>query len=359
MALNKLVLIVLLLFATVTVPAFIRAGQFAHLTAVKGDLVSLATGDGCQIAWVEQDDAEARLVAVRRRGEQPSVLLRAPGISAVAVAGGAAFVTVSTDDRGQQDPAALMRVDIASGQPEQIAPLASPAEEAVAGDGFVCWREHRGPAVPGAQFVVAAAPLDVIRARDTSFDVTRTLAVIPGGAVPSARSVGLVGVADEHVYWLERRRVAAANETLIWRAALPHGEPVTVAREPGVRRAVIAQDSILWTAPSTEAPRERSYSAVKRMFIGDSVADVIADWLGSDGELQASDATVYFREQTRLWCLGGAREEQRSRPWSLPGAVGTRIVGDAEYAFVHSRSGLVLGTRPLTWSARLLRMLGW
>jgi hypothetical protein len=121
---------------------------------------------------------------------------------------------------------------------------------------------------------------------------------------------------------------------------------------------VIAGDAILWTSASLEAPEQRSHSAVKRLFFRDSVPHAIADWLGSGGELQACEGVVYLRERTRSWRLGDARGEQRVVARAVPGVVRSQIVGDVEYAFVGTRAGLALATRPLTWRARLLRAVG-
>lgn len=359
MALKKLALILLLIPIVASAGlTFIQSGQLRYVAAVGGDVASIATGGGRWIAWVERESGEARLVAVRHRGDRARVLVTADHLSGLAVADDAVFVTRSDQVEGEQLAAELLHVDLLSGRADHIALLPSLAEEIVAGDGYVCWREHRGPALQGVRFVAAAAPLDVLRMYDARSERTHTLAVIPGRTAAPADDVGLVAVAGEHLYWFERRESAAGRETLIRRAALPDGGAETLAREPGFRHVALAHDSILWTAPSLEAPRERSCSAVKRLFFRDSVPHTIADWLGSDGELQVSGDGIYFRERARLWRLGDARGEQRARSWRLPGAVNALIVDDEEYVFVRTGSGLAVASRPLSLCARLLRMLG-
>jgi hypothetical protein len=359
MALKKLALtLLLILIVALAGLAFIHSGQLRYVAAVGGDVASVATGDGRWIAWVERESDKARLVAVRHRGDRARVFLTADHLSGLAVAHDGVFVTRSHQVEGGRTAAELLHVDLLSGRADRVAALPSVAEEIVAGDGFVCWRERRGPALQNVHFVAAAAPLDVLRTYDARSERTRALAVIAGRTAAPADGVSLVAVAGEHIYWFERRESAAGRETLIRRAALPDGGAETLAREPGFRHAALAHDSILWTAPSLEAPRERSRSAVKRLFFRDSVPHTIADWLGSDGELQVSRDRIYFRERARLWRLGDVRGEQRARSWGLPGTVNARIVDGEEYVFVRTGSGLAVATRPLSLSARLLRMLG-
>lgn len=359
MALKKLTLILLLIpLLAAAGLAVLSSGRLKYVAAVGGDVVAVATADSGWITWVERETSEGRLVAVRHRGNRARVLLRADHLSGLAVADDGVFVTRSHQIERERPAAELLHVDLLSGRADHIAALPSVAEEIVAGDGYVCWREHRGPALQNVHFVAAAAPLDVLRVYDAREEAIRTLAIIPGRAAQPAESVSLVAVADERVYWLERREGTAGRETLIRRAALPDGGAETLAREPGFRHAAITSDALLWTAPSPEALREHSYAAIKRLFLRDTVPHVIADWLVSDGELQVANGTVYFRERTRLWRLGDARGEQRARPWIVPGAVKTRVVGDDAYVFMRTRSGLAVGRKPLTWPARLLRMLG-
>lgn len=358
MALKKLLLLVVLIpLAALVSFALLHSADLRYVAAVRGNLVSLAAGGGW-IAWVEREDGEARLVAVRHGSDHARVLLTAPQLSGLAVSHESAYVTRSHRAEHGQVSAELLRVDLTSGHAEGLASVPWPAEEIAAGEAFVCWREHRGPALPKVRFVAAAAPVDVIRAYDPRAADVRTLAVIPGSPGPSSDEVRLIQTAGECLYWLERRGGPAGRETLIQRMSLVDGRSGTLAREPGMRHAVIAGDAILWTTASLEAPAQRSYSAVMRLFFGDSVPHAIADWLGSSGELEASDGVVYFRERTRLWRLGDARGEQRASARAVPGAVGSQIVGDVEYTFVRTRPGLTLATRPLTWRARLLRAAG-
>ncbi|MCJ7750056.1 MAG: hypothetical protein MUQ65_03020 [Armatimonadetes bacterium] len=365
MTLKRLVIVLLLVLGPPAAYAYVRAGDFGHVAIVNGRLVTSATGDGCRIAWIEQDEAQARLVVLKHAGRQPSVLHRAPSLSGLALEGGGAFVAESERVSGRPS-ASLVRVDIASGEARAVGELPRAAAEIAAGDGYVCWREHWGSALPGVNFVAAGAPLDVIRAQPASGGEAATVTIIPGEPGESAEAAALIGARDGRVYWVEYGGAANEGETVLRQASLPGGRPETVAREPGRRNAALSGDALFWTAPSVEPGSVRDFCSVKRLLPGESRPEVIADWLEPKGQLRPLDGSVYVRERSRLWRLGEEKGDQRvvssglrsavsSEFWS---AVATHVTTDEEYEFVRTAGGLDLLSRPLTWRARLMRTIG-
>ena len=119
----------------------------------------------------------------------------------------------------------------------------------------MCWREEREAALPEVPFVVAAAPLTVLRvlSRNGSDDV-RTLAVMVGRPGEGKGRAEIVGVAEAEVYWLERGRSESSETTVLRRVALPEGKPETLISEAGRRAAALTPDALVWTAPSLEEP---------------------------------------------------------------------------------------------------------
>lgn len=352
MALKKLLLVVLVVLVLPAVYAFARAGQVSRVAAVSGQLVATATGGGCRVAWIEQDDTEARLLVVRAFGEVPQILHRAPLLTGLTVADGAAFVTQGTDPR-RQSPASLVRIGLAGGDARELAAVPWLASDIAVGADFLCWREHRASALPGVNFVSAATATDVIRVLRLSDGETFRVAVISGEEAAPSETTRLLGVRDGSLYWAEYRSETPEEETLLRRTSLPDGDSGTLAREQGLRSALLSGDALLWTAPSAEAGEFPSFTSVKRLASGDSTPAVIADWLAPSGQLAASDGTVYVRERSGVWTLGAAKGEQRRTSRWLRETAAYHIVRHSEYAFVRSASGFDLVSRPLNWRGRL------
>jgi len=282
------------------------------------------------------------------------VALIGRGLSGLAVAEDSAFVTRADESEEDEAGASLLRVDLRTGTSEALARLTTGAEQIAFGDGWLCWREEREAALPEVPFVVAAAPLTVLRARSTngSGDV-HTLAIMGGRPGEGKGRAELVGVAEAEAYWLERRTSGSSETTVFRRVALPRGEPETLIREAGRRAAVLTQDALVWTAPSLEGAESNQFVAVKRRSLRNGAVKVIADWLSTTGELQASHDEVYVQGRSWLWHLGSERGEQR-RLRRRPGRFVTgRVVGDEQYLVLRSRDRLAVAARPLTWWSRI------
>jgi hypothetical protein len=356
-ALKKLLLVVLVVLVPPAVYAFARAGQVSRVATAGGELVSTATGGGCRVAWIEQDDTEARLLVVRALGEAPRILYRAPSLSGLAVAEGAAFVTQGAEPH-RQSPASLVRIGLASGDVRELAAAPWLASDIAVGADFLCWREHRAASLPGVNFVSAAVATDVIRARRLSDGETSRIAVISGEEGAPSGATHLIGVGDGSLYWAEYRTETREEETVLRRTPLPGVDSVTIAREQGLRSALLSGGALLWTAPSAEGGEFPSFTSVKRLVLGDSTPAVVADWLAPSGQLAGSDGTVYVRERSGVWTLGAVRGEQRRTSRWLPEAAAYHVVRHSEYAFVRRASGFDVVSRPLNWRGRLLQVGG-
>jgi len=347
--------VLLVALAAVAGYRYAQAGRARHIADVGGEMAALPAGDGGWVAWLEREGEDTRLLSLRRGGRETRVVLESPGMSGLAVAGGEAFVTRRRDAGRGRGAAEFLRVDLESGAAREVAALPWPAEQVVFDNGFLLWREYRESPLSEVPFVVAAAPVHVIRTRREGSGEMATVAVIAGGTKSRPGGVSLVGAAGGYGYWVERRREEGAGSTVIRRVALPQGRPETLVRERGLQEAVLVEEALLWTAPSLEAVDEHLYAAVKRLPFDSSEPEAVADWLEADGELLACDGLGYFRERRRLWVLGDARGEQRVHSLGPPTGVKARVVGDEEYVLMRTGSGLAVASRPLTWWARVGR----
>jgi len=202
-------------------------------------------------------------------------------------------------------------------------------------------------------FVVAAAPLNVVRACPEAGESVSTLAVLRADPLQVADRPELVGIADGHAYWLERRLAGGLNSTVVRRAAVAGGEPETLLRERGRRTVALSSEALLWTAPSLEAAEPAGFAAVKRMGLDGGEPRVIADWLEPRTAVLASDANTYAQGREWLWGLGMSREDQRPLREGPGGLATAVILGDHEYLVIRSAGGLAIARRPLTWWARV------
>ncbi len=351
---------VLLAVAGAVTIAAVRSVRPRVLSEVEGWVLSPPTGSDRWVAWLEGDEAECRLMAARRHGGRARVALTGRVLSGLAVTGDSAFVTRADEPEGDEAGASLLRVDLRTGTSEVLARLTTGAQskldcrQIAFGDGWLCWREEREAALPEVPFVVAAAALTVLRARSTNgVDDVHTLAIVSARPRGGKGQTELVGIAGAQAYWLERRTSGSSETTVLRRVALPRGEPETLIREAGRRAAVLTQDALVWTAASLEGAEASQFLAVKQRSLRNGAVKVIADWLSTSGELQASRDEVYVQGRSWLWRLGSERGEQRRLRRCPGGFVTARVVGDEQYLVLRSRDGLAVAARPLTWWSRI------
>ncbi len=337
--------------------AAVQSARPRVVARVDGRVLSPPSGQGRWVAWLEGEAQKGRLVTARRGGGRTRIAFSSAGMSGLAVAGGSAFLSAAAKPEGGATEVSLLRVDLAEGTSEELAPLGRGADQIVSGDGWLLWREYWEAGVPGVDFIVAAAPLDVVRACPETGGSVSTLAVLRADPLEVADRPELVGIADGHAYWLERQLFQGVETSVIRRAAVPDGEPETVARERGRRTAALSSMALLWTAPSQEAGEPSQHATVKRMGLDGGEPRVIADWLEPRTSVLTSDGRVYAQEQTRLWGLGTSRDEQRPLSDAPPGMVTAGIFGDQEYFVIRSSGGLAIARKPLTWWARVRGLL--
>jgi hypothetical protein len=328
--------------------ASLRATRPRTLARLEGRPLTAAASSRGRVVWLEQASGKARLVVLR--GSRRSVPLERASLSGLAVTGEAAYVCAQ-EGEGE----ALLRLDLGTAKAQTVARLAAKADEIVGGDGWVVWRESRGGDLPGVPFVVAADPITLLRACREQDRAVTTLSVLHGKADGPVQ-VRLLGVAGGDVYWLERRG-EVEKTTIVRRAPLPAGPPETVTSEAGMRSAALGDDTLVWTAPSREAADPGSLSAVLERPLEGGREQVIGDWIGAQTELAVSGKTVYVREQTRLWRLGGTLGDQRTVRATTTGGAVSSIIGNSEYSIVRAGQEYVVTRRPLTWGARVRGLL--
>jgi hypothetical protein len=333
--------------------AAVRSARPRVIARVDGRVLSPPSGEGQWVGWLEGDAQKGRLVAARRRGGRARIAFSSAGLSGLALVGDSAFVSKTTKGEGGATEISLLRVDLADGTSAELVALGRSADQIVAGDGWLCWHEYWEAGLPGVDFVVAAAPLNVVRACPEAGGSVSTLAVLRADPLQVADRPKLVGIRDGRAYWLERRLAGGLENTVIRRAAVAGGEPETLLRERGRRTAALSSQALLWTAPSLEAAEPAGFAAVKRMGLDGGEPRVIGDWLEPGTTVLASDANAYAQGREWLWRLGMSREGQRPLHEAPRGLVTAAILGDQEYFVIRSAGGLAIARRPLTWWARV------
>ena len=374
---HRIAALVLVIAAGLAVLLTVRSAQPRRLGYVTGQIMSPPVGTAAParagwVAWIEEDylggggaalHPECRLMAARWPSRRARPALTAPTLAGLAVFGDVAFVGQPEGPNTQ-----LLRLRLPSGSPELVASTHGPVAQIVASKDWLCWREHRPAGLPGVPFVVAGAPINVIRACPPSG--------LPGqeGQValvtPLTGSVELLGVSGSEVYWLERRGdglpaqgrhasgpAGASATTVIRRTPLPQGEPETLVTEAGSRTAALSGDSLVWTAPSLEAGDPGQFCAVKRRLLTGGETTVIGDWLDPHCVVLASAGGVYAQDRYHLWRLGSQRPDQRALYVVSSALSNSSIIGDEQYTVLGTTGTQSIAARPLTWWARVRRAL--
>ncbi len=297
------------------------------------------------VAWLEGDGKQRRLMAVPRSGRRPRAVIKDASLSALCVTGDSAYVTRMTS-RGAE----LTSISLPDGRMQAVSELPEMADAIVCSDKWIAWSRRREPALAGVPFVAAGAPVIVIRARLTSAGPVRVAAVVSVDEEAGQRGFGLLGIAGDRVYWVERS--ASSDRTWVRSAPCNGGSAETLADEKGARSAALEGEVLAWTGPSREAGGTQAFESVTRMNLRDGRSALIGDWLGRQGQVMLSRGTCYVEERGGLWRLGSERgEQERIYKWQI-GMRSSRVIGDEEFMFLGGVGGSALTKRPLgMWSS--------
>jgi hypothetical protein len=328
------------------------------LCAVGGSARSPLAISGQRIAWLEGDERESRLMVIPHRGGRARAVLVAPRVAGLALERDAAYVTRGAGAAGM--PPALLAVSLKTGAAKTVAGLPEEADQIVCSDRWLVWRRSRRPGLSGIPFVAAAAPVTVIRSAPAEGGPVRVIAVLRGETSFRKDDIALLGVAGDSIYWRQRSGPVANDQTLIRRAPCAGGKVATLVAEAGSRGASLAGDVLVWTAPSLEAGNPGAFATVKRMALGRSGVEVIADWLDPGAmPMLTAGGRVYAQERGSLWRLGEKRAEQR-RLFSGPSQLMSPVVsGDEEFMFIQRGQQMMVAKRPLTLWARVRSAVEW
>ncbi len=323
----------------------VRGARPHQVASVRGQLVASPEGSEQWVAWIDGKEGECRLVAARIHARTARVVLTAPALSGLVVSGQTAYLT-----RREGPESELLRVDLPSGKAERRATVSAPAAEIVVGEKWLCWREHRPAGLPGVPFVAAGVPLNVIRACPTEGGNPALVAPVTGEAA-------LLGIAGGAVYWVERQGVngSPSTSTVVRRAALPGGKPETVLVERGWRSVALADDALVWSAPSAEAAEPDQVCAIKRRPLDRAETVLIGDWIDPWATLLPSPRGLYVQDRYRLWQLGDRRRDQRALHEAPMGFSGGMVAGDEEYVVLASSGRQKLAVVPLTLWGKIRR----
>mgnify|MGYP005836556403 CR=1 FL=1 len=334
--------------------AYVRTGALRTVARGSRQHISRPVGDRRWVAWRQTDQGRQAIMLLRGRGRPRELLARAR-LSEPAASGWRLFV-------GEAD-GELLSVDARTGRVEAISRTRGETDHMVVGDGHVWWLEHRAAALPGVPFVSAGAPVSVIRTAPITGGEARVVAVTPRelGRVyerpGTGRPLELVGAAEGRLYWLERRQAGRVLRTELRRGA-PGRAPEILAVEPGAHTAALIDGTLAWTGPSDEAMIPTQYIAVRRMNLADGEVRTIADWLARETILLGSDKRLYAQQQDLLWRLGQRRGQQRIACRRTGPFQAAAVIGDREYLVAGLENNWRIVERPLTWWARVRRLVG-
>ncbi len=351
---RRLLIVALILAAGLACVRLVLSARPRVLCQVTGKVMAPPACDERWVAWLESGEPRPRLMVVPRAGGRPHALLSSGILSGLALDKGTAYSTREVPEasdlrhRGQ-----LLSVSLSTGATTTLATLGEAADQIVSSGGWIGWRKRRESALPGVPFVVAAAPVTVIRAVRKEGGMPHVTAALNGDQDVRGGGLELLGIARDCVYWYERSTTPEGERTAIRRAPCSGGPVETLVEEAGSRRAALEGDVLVWTAPSLEAGSPTTFSSVKRMELGGPGVSVIGDWLDPDTVPLLSNGQAYAQNRESLWRLSAKREEQSGLYQGPSRLVLPRAIDDEEFMFIQLDRDMVLAKRPLTPWARV------
>ena len=243
-------------------------------------------------AWIKGTGAESELHV---GGPNTPGQLRAKGAGWTEVAqDGADIWLLGRAERG----AVLLRLPReGNAPPTEVTRIENLSGGLLVQGGQAFWLELSQAADPGLAFVPPLGARIRLRCREADGRV-RTLLDRPAaeGAAPGAGD--LVALAGGQLYL--RLRSATGTELLSVRPS--DGTLSWIAGESGTQEALLANDRLVWTAPSAEATPESGIRCVRRLTSG-SAPDLVAEWLPPNGRLVVAEEGLGVVDGENLYRL--------------------------------------------------------
>jgi hypothetical protein len=196
---------------------------------------------------------------------------------------------------------ALLRFS-GSGAPEPVVSIGRAAALRAEGDDLY-WLEAAPAPSHAFGWIVPAAAGCSIRSRSKDGTV-RTLTTLPG---TDPEGGAILGISGGKLYAAVRRPAC----TELYRVPVAGGEAEWLAGEEGNQNALLAHDTLYWTALSDEASPPDLFHTVRRLTASGGV-ETLTDWLTGTGELWATPEGVEYASDRR---------------WRIPSSFGAAVAG--------------------------------
>ncbi len=290
-----------------------------------------ATGANGRWVALREQNGETEVVTGQRLGP-PITLARGAGWAFPAVDGNAAWIA-------RHDPAgdSVLRLDLTGGTPPSEAVTnRAPIVALTAADGRAFWIEQPGPSPGALSFVPAALPNGKLFECDSAGSV-RLIAEAPLTHQAQENACSIIGVSP-HSVLVQLHQLQSTEIVRFDRAA---GGSLRLLMESGTQTAVLAGETLLWTAPSEESTPHSWRLCVRRVRPG-GVPETIAEWLPGGGMLMALREGVYYAGN-RLHRLPDQLDEAEALRLLPSGSPATD--GEMIYLFSGARPTVVPPTR--------------
>lgn len=232
------------------------------------------SGSAGQWAWIKDKGSESELY-VGRPGEAGRIRAKGAGWTEVAQDGADIWLLARAERGG-----VLLRLPReGNAPPAEVTRIEDPSGALLVQGGQVFWLELSQAADPGLAFVPPLGARIRLRCREADGRI-RTLLDRPAaeGATPGAGD--LVGLAGGQLYL--RLRSATGTELLSVRTS--DGMQSWIAGESGTQEAQLANDRLVWMAPSAEATPESGIRCVHRFTPG-GAPELMAEWVPPNSSL--------------------------------------------------------------------------
>jgi len=348
---SRVLWIILIVATALLIAAYIVGGRPRPVCQAGGSIVALQADDR-GLVWLETAGAgppPTGSISVLERGDRaPRSIHPQRPIRSLALSADQVFVLESDGQRGS-----LLSIPRSGGQPTTLAEgLLRPAGLLVEG-AAAYWTETRPAAAPHVWHIPALLPRTVFCSRPILAEgVEQAITAIESQT--DEFQGALLGVDDGRLYWLD---VSGADRYGSWStirsAPSTGGLAETVAREKGMRTALLEAGTLYWTAPSEDAGDPLQYCCIRRATVPEGSPTTLTDWLMPGGKLHRYRGQLYYAGVDGLWAVSETlgRGRQLGRGIVSHGqAVGWR---GSIYGVGLLPEGDVLVRRPLTLGARL------
>ncbi len=348
---SRVLWIILIVVTALLVAAYIVGGRPRPVCQVGGSIVALQADDR-GLVWLETAGAgppPTLSISVLERGDRaPRCIHPERPIRSFALSADHVLVLESDGQRGS-----LLSVPRSGGQATTLAEgLLRPTSLLLEGTAAY-WTETRPAAAPHVWHIPTLLPRAMVCSRPIQSQGAGQ-AIVAIEAQTDEFQGTLLGLHDGRLYWLD---ILAATNSDSWSTirSVPTtgGLTETIARERGVRTALLEADTLYWTAPSEDAGDPLHCCCIRRAVLPQDSPVTLTDWVMAGGSLCRFRGQLYYGAVDGLWAVPDALGTARQ--------VGKRVVtrglvvgwSGAIYQVAIAPEGDILLRRPLSLGTRL------